>query len=45
MLSSVPKVYPLLGLCSGYAIVMLFNPVRLALRDGFRPSRVSNESG
>jgi hypothetical protein len=36
MLSSVPKVYPLLGLCSGYAIVMLFNPVRLALRDGFR---------
>lgn len=36
MLSSVPKVYPLLGLCSGYAIVMLFNPVRVALRDGFR---------
>jgi hypothetical protein len=36
MLSSMPRVYPLLGLCSGYAIVMLFNPVRLALRDGFR---------
>jgi hypothetical protein len=36
MLSSVPRVYPLLGLCSGYAIVMLFNPIRLALRDGFR---------
>jgi hypothetical protein len=36
MLSSVPRVYPLLGLCGGYAIVMLFNPVRLALRDGFR---------
>jgi hypothetical protein len=36
MLSSVPGVYPLLGLCSGYAIVMLFNPIRLALRDGFR---------
>ena len=36
MLSSLPRVYPLLGLCSGYAIVMLFNPVRAALRDGFR---------
>src|SRR6202171_4800109 len=36
MLSSVPRVYPLLGLCSGYAVVMLFNPIRLALRDGFR---------
>lgn len=36
MLSSVSRVYPLLGLCGGYAIVMLFNPVRLALRDGFR---------
>jgi hypothetical protein len=32
----VPPVYPLLGLCSGYAIVMLFNPIRFALRDGFR---------
>ena len=36
MLSSMSPVYPLLGLCGGYAIVMLFNPVRLALRDGFR---------
>jgi hypothetical protein len=36
MLSSLPRVYPLLGFCSGYAIVMLFNPVRQALRDGFR---------
>jgi hypothetical protein len=36
MLSSLPRVYPLLGLCGGYAIVMLFNPVRQALRDGFR---------
>jgi len=36
MLSSLPRVYPLLGLCSGYANVMLFNPVRAALRDGFR---------
>jgi len=29
-------VYPLLGLCGGYALVMLFNPVRQALGDGFR---------
>lgn len=36
MLSSLPRVYPLVGFCSGYLIVMLFNPVRLALRDGFR---------
>ena len=36
MLSSLPRVYPLLGLCGGYAIVMLFNPVREALGDGFR---------
>ena len=36
MLSSLPRVYPLLGLCSGYVIVLLFNPVRLALRDGLR---------
>ena len=30
------RIFPLLGLCGGYAVVMLFNPVRLALRDGFR---------
>ena len=36
MLSSLPRVYPLLGLGGGYAVVMLFNPVREALRDGFR---------
>jgi len=36
MLSSVPRVYPLLGLCGGYVLVLLFNPIRLALRDGFR---------
>lgn len=35
-MSTVSRVYPLLGLCGGYAVVMLFNPVRLALRDGFR---------
>jgi hypothetical protein len=32
----VPRFYPLLGLCAGYILVMLFNPVRLSLRDGFR---------
>jgi hypothetical protein len=32
----LPRVYPLLGLCAGYLLVLLFNPVRLALRDGFR---------
>jgi hypothetical protein len=36
MLSSLPRVYPLLGFCGGYALVMFFNPVRLALRDGLR---------
>src|SRR5215468_5813830 len=32
----LPRVYPLLGLCGGYAIVMIFSPVRHALGDGFR---------
>jgi hypothetical protein len=36
MWHNVPRVYPWLGLCCGYGIVMLFNPIRLALRDGFR---------
>ena len=36
MLSSLPRMYPLLGLCGGYLIVMLFNPVRRPLLDGFR---------
>jgi hypothetical protein len=36
MLNSVPRIYPLLGLCSGYLIVLFFNPIRLALRDGLR---------
>jgi len=36
MLSSLPRVYPLLGLCGGYAVVMFFSPIRLALRDGLR---------
>ena len=36
MLSSVSRVYPLIGLLGGYALVMFSNPIRLALRDGFR---------
>ncbi len=36
MLSSLPRVFALLGLVGGYAVVMLFNPVHQALRDGFR---------
>jgi hypothetical protein len=36
MFWNVPRVYPVLAFCSGYALVMLFNPVRQALRDGFR---------
>src|SRR3981081_2073196 len=36
MPSSIPRIYPLLGLCSGYLIVLFFNPIRLALRDGLR---------
>src|SRR4029450_10162246 len=37
-LQSIPpsRVYPLLGLLAGYLLVMLANPVRSALRDGFR---------
>ena len=36
MFTGLSRVYPLIGLLSGYVIVLLFNPVRLALRDGFR---------
>ncbi len=36
MLSSVSRVYPLAGLLGGYVLVMYSNPIRLALRDGFR---------
>ena len=36
MFLTASRVYPLLGLCSGYVIVLLFNPVRWALRDGLR---------
>jgi len=36
MLSGFPRVYPVLGLCAGYVLMMLFNPVRRALGGGFR---------
>jgi hypothetical protein len=36
MLSSIPRIYPLLGLLGGYLVVLFFNPIRLALRDGLR---------
>lgn len=32
----MPWLYPVLGFLSGYVVLLLFNPVRLALRDGFR---------
>ena len=31
-----PRIYAVAGLIIGYVLVMLANPVRLALRDGFR---------
>jgi len=36
MLSTLARVYPLVGFLAGYALVMFFNPIRLALRDGLR---------
>jgi hypothetical protein len=36
MSPNIPRLYPLIGFFAGYALVMLFNPVRLALRDGLR---------
>jgi hypothetical protein len=35
-MESLPRIIPLLGFCGGYLLVMLFNPIRLPLRDGFR---------
>ena len=34
--SLTPALYPLLGMLGGYFVVMLANPVRVALRDGLR---------
>lgn len=36
MFEEVPRWLPLLGICAGYALVIFFNPIRLALRDGLR---------
>src|SRR5712664_4064376 len=36
MFTGLSRVYPLIGLFSGYVIVLFFNPVRVPLRDGFR---------
>ena len=36
MFDAVPRFIPIIGFCIGYALVMLFNPIHLALRDGFR---------
>jgi hypothetical protein len=36
MSPAAARFYPLVGFCGGYVVVMLFNPVRLALRDGLR---------
>jgi hypothetical protein len=36
MFTGLSRVYPLIGFLVGYAILLFFNPVRLALRDGFR---------
>ena len=36
MWQNAPPLYPLLGLSSGYVLVMVFNPARLALRNGLR---------
>src|SRR5438552_2082599 len=36
MVSSLARAYPVLALCGGYVLMMLFNPVRQALGDGFR---------
>src|SRR5437764_15119298 len=35
-MAGLSRVYPLVGLLIGYLLVMLANPIRLALRDGFR---------
>src|SRR5260370_18437967 len=36
MFTGLAGVYPLIGWLSGYVIVLVFNPVRVPLRDGFR---------
>src|ERR1700720_1871893 len=36
MFTGLSRFYPLIGFVSGYVIVLLFIPVRVALRDGLR---------
>src|SRR2546423_7539661 len=36
MLNSIPRIYPLLGLCAVYLIVLFSTRIGLALRDGLR---------
>jgi hypothetical protein len=36
MWPNMSRLYPLVGFLSGYLILLLFNPVRVSLRDGFR---------
>src|SRR3954471_14040396 len=34
--ANIPRIYPWIGLLVGYVVVLFFNPIRLALRDGLR---------
>ncbi len=36
MSEHVPRLLPIIGLALGYGLVLFFNPIHLALRDGFR---------
>ncbi|HKP93643.1 MAG TPA: hypothetical protein VJS88_07080 [Chthoniobacterales bacterium] len=36
MAPHIPRIYPWLGMLAGYAVVLFFNPIRVALRDGLR---------
>ena len=35
-MQTTSRIYPLIGVSVGYLLVMLANPIRTALRDGFR---------
>ena len=34
--ANIPRIYPWLGMLAGYGVVLFFNPIHLALRDGLR---------
>ncbi|HVF72847.1 MAG TPA: hypothetical protein VM940_14690 [Chthoniobacterales bacterium] len=34
--TNIPRIYPWLGLLAGYGVVLFFNPIHIALRDGLR---------